>query len=258
MKKPLIALAYALGLPIVVIVIWWAGTLNATSPFVPKPVQLVQTFFATWFGERFVTDVLPSLSNFAVGTLIAIVAGCLIGTVIGLSRDLRAFTEPIFEFFRAVPPPVLIPVFGLLIGVDDRMKVAVIIAGAIWPVLLNTVEGVRAADAVQTDTCRSYGISGIARVRFQILPSAAPYILAGVRQALPIGIILMVISEMFYSSAGLGFSIIQFQRRFAIPEMWSGILLLGLIGFAVSMIFTLVERRLLRWYFGLKDLENAS
>ncbi len=258
MKKTLIALAYALGLPIILIAVWWIATLTSTNPFVPKPTELVGTFFDVWIGERFVTDVLPSLKNFAIGSIVAVVLGVVIGTIIGLSRDLRAFTEPIFEFFRAVPPPVLIPVFGLLIGVDDSMKVAVIVAGAIWPVLLNTVEGVRAADSVQSETCRSYGISGFARVRFQILPSAAPQILAGVRQALPIGIILMVISEMFYSSAGLGFSIIQFQRRFAIPEMWSGILMLGLIGFAVSMLFTLVERRLLRWYYGLKDLENAS
>lgn len=258
MKKTLIALAYALGLPIILIALWWVATLTSTNPFVPKPAELVGTFFDVWIGERFVTDVLPSLKNFAIGSVVAVILGIVIGTIIGLSRDLRAFTEPIFEFFRAVPPPVLIPVFGLIIGVDDSMKVAVIVAGAIWPVLLNTVEGVRAADSVQSETCRSYGISGFARVRFQILPSAAPQILAGVRQALPIGIILMVISEMFYSSAGLGFSIIQFQRRFAIPEMWSGILMLGLIGFAVSMLFTLVERRLLRWYYGLKDLENAS
>ncbi|GAA3922393.1 ABC transporter permease [Microbacterium invictum] len=258
MKKLLIAAAYALGLPAILIFLWWLLSLGTTSIFVPKPGELVAEFFETWVGERFFSDVLPSLGRFAVGTGVAIVAGTLLGILIGLSRDLRAFTEPIFEFFRAIPPPVLIPIFGLLIGVDDNMKVVVIAAGAIWPVLLNTIEGVRATDSVQTETSRSYGIHGFSRVRYQVLPSAAPQILAGVRQALPIGIILMVISEMFFSSSGLGFSIIQFQRRFAIPEMWSGILMLGLIGIAVSVIFTFVERRILRWYYGLKDIENAS
>ena len=109
----------------------------------------------------------------------------------------------------------------------------------------------------QSDTSRSYGITGFARVRYQILPGAAPQILAGIRQALPIGLILMVISEMFGAFAGLGFSIIQFQRRFAIPEMWSGILVLGLLGYTVAAVFRVVERRILRWYFGLKELENA-
>lgn len=258
MRKPLVAVAYALGLPIVLIALWWALTLGATNPFVPRPVPLVETFVETWFGPRFVSDVVPSLARFAAGTALAIVIGIAVGLLIGLSRGLQAFTEPTFEFFRAVPPPVLIPILGLLIGVGDETKVVVIVIGAVWPVLLNTIAGVRAADAVQSDTSRSYGISGFARVRYQLLPSAAPQILAGVRQSLPIGIILMVISEMFFSSSGLGFSIIQFQRRFAVPEMWSGILMLGLVGFAVSMLFKVVERRILRWYHGLKDIENAS
>jgi ABC-type nitrate/sulfonate/bicarbonate transport system permease component len=258
MRKPLVALAYALGLPILLIAVWWIATLGTTSIFVPKPVPLVTELFETWFGDRFVSDVLPSLGRFAAGTGVAIVLGVLIGLLVGMNRSLRAFTEPVFEFFRATPPPVLIPVLGLLMGVGDDMKITVIAVGAIWPVLLNTIEGVRAADSVQTETSRSYGIQGFSRVRYQILPSAAPQILAGVRQSLPVGIILMVISEMFFSSSGLGFSIIQFQRSFAVPQMWGGILLLGLIGFAVSMLFKLVERRLLRWYYGLKDLQNAS
>lgn len=249
---------YALALPIALVAIWWAATLGSTSPFVPKPLPLVQTFFATWFGDRMLTDVVPSLARFALGAAAAIAVGIVVGVLVGLSRDLRAFAEPVFEFLRAVPPPVLIPILGLLIGIGDDMKVVVIALGAVWPVLLNTIEGVRAADEVQTETSRSYGIRGFSRIRFQVLPSAAPQILAGVRQALPIAIILMVISEMFFSSAGLGFTIIQFQRQFAVPQMWSGILLLGLIGFAVSMLFKLVERSLLRWYHGLKDIENAS
>ncbi|OCG73302.1 ABC transporter permease [Microbacterium sediminis] len=258
MRKPLVAVAYALGLPLVLIALWWVLSQGSTSPFVPKPVPLVTTFIDTWMGDKLLTDVLPSLGRFVVGTTLAIVLGIVIGLGVGLNLTLRSLTEPAFEFFRAVPPPILIPILGLIIGVGDEMKVAVIVLGAIWPVLLNTIEGVRAADSVQTETSRSYGISGFNRLRYQVVPSAAPQILAGVRQALPIGIILMVISEMFFSSSGLGFSIIEFQRRFAIAPMWSGIVLLGLIGFAVSMLFKLVERRLLRWYYGLKDIENGS
>ena len=75
--------------------------------------------------------------------------------------------------------------------------------------------------------------------------------------ALSIGLILMVISEMFASSSGLGFTIVQFQRSFAVPEMWSGIVVLGLIGVILSFIFQAVQRRVLRWYHGLKEVENA-
>lgn len=258
MKKTLIALGYTLGLPALLVLIWWIATIFTQNFFVPTPEELIVTFFETWFGPALWIDVLPSIGRFAAGTALAIIFGMLIGILVGLNRRLRAYTEPVFEFFRALPPPVLIPVLMLFIGATDGMKIFVIVLGAIWPVLLNTVEGVRAADPVQTETSQSYGIHGWARVRYQVLPGAMPQILTGVRQALPIGLILMVISEMFAPTTGLGFSIIQFQRRFAIPEMWSGILVLGLIGFGVAMLFRYVERRILRWYYGLKDVENAA
>nr|WP_274636159.1 ABC transporter permease subunit [Microbacterium bovistercoris] len=258
MKKVLSGIAFTLGLPIILILLWWLATAVSTNFFVPTPGELVTTFFRVWFGPAFWEDVLPSLGRFSLGVIAAIVVGILLGILIGLNRTLRSITEPVFEFFRALPAPALIPALLLLFGPTDAEKIFLIALASVWPVLLNTIEGVRAADPVQNETSRSYGIHGFNRVRYQILPSAAPQILAGVRQALPIGLILMVISEMFATTSGLGFSIIQFQRRFAIPEMWSGILVLGLIGYAVAIIFRVVERRLLRWYHGLKDIENAA
>jgi ABC-type nitrate/sulfonate/bicarbonate transport system permease component len=248
---------YALVLPGLLVLLWWAGTLGAKNFFVPTPGTLASTFAETWFGERIVSDVLPSLGRLVVGVVAAIVAGIVAGLLIGSVKWLRALTEPVLEFFRAVPPPVLVPVLMLLMGISDSMKVVVIISGCIWPVLLNTIEGVRAIDPVLADSARTYGITGAARVRYLVLPSAGPQVMAGVRQCLSIGLILMVISEMFASSSGLGFTIVQFQRSFAIPEMWSGIVILGLIGVAMSFIFQFTERRILRWYHGLREVENA-
>jgi ABC-type nitrate/sulfonate/bicarbonate transport system permease component len=255
--KTLKSIGYLLGLPIILLAWWWIATSGAPNFFVPTPPQLVETFIDTWIGERLVTDVLPSIMRLVFGVLAAIVLGIVLGLAVGLNRTMRSVTEPVFEFFRALPPPVLVPVLMLLVGINDGMKIAVIISGCIWPVLLNTIEGVRSIDPVQNETSRSYGISGFARIRYQILPSATPTIMAGVRQALSIGLILMVISEMFASSSGLGFTIVQFQRSFAVPEMWSGIVVLGLIGVALSFIFQAVQRRVLRWYHGLKEVENA-
>jgi ABC-type nitrate/sulfonate/bicarbonate transport system permease component len=204
------------------------------------------------------SDVVPSLLRLVVGVAAAIILGILAGLLIGSVKWLRALAEPVLEFFRAVPPPVLVPVLMLLMGISDSMKVVVIISGCIWPVLLNTIEGVRAVDGVLSDSAQTYGINGWARVRYLVLPSAGPQILAGVRQCLSIGLILMVISEMFASSSGLGFTIVQFQRSFAVPEMWSGIVILGLIGVAMSFIFQFTERRILRWYHGLREVENAA
>ncbi|GAB3259090.1 ABC transporter permease [Arthrobacter pigmenti] len=250
--------AFLLGLPLLLILLWWVTTIGSTSFFVPKPGELAQTFVDVWIGDRFFDDVVPSLTNLVAGVVLAIVLGIGFGVLIGSVRWLRALTEPTLEFFRALPPPVLVPVLMLLIGINDTMKVAVIISGAIWPVLLNTIEGVRAVDSVLSDSARTYGINGWARVRHLVLPSAGPQIAAGIRQCLSIALILMVISEMFASSAGLGFTIVQFQRSFAIPEMWSGIVVLGLIGIILSFIFQWTERRVLRWYHGLREVENAG
>lgn len=258
MKKVLSAAGFTLGLPVILIALWWVSALISPSFFVPTPPELAATFIKTWIGPRIWIDVLPSIGRFFAGAAIAIVLGILLGVIVGLNRSLRALTEPVFEFFRALPPPVLIPVLLLLFGPTDLMKMLIIALAAIWPVLLNTVEGVRGADSVQSDTSSSYGISGMNRVRYQILPSASPQIFTGIRQSLPIALMLMIISEMFASTSGLGFSVIQFQRKFAIPEMWSGILVLGLLGYAVALIFRFVERRVLRWYHRLKDLENAA
>lgn len=254
--SPLLALV---ALPAILLGAWWLYTLNSSNFFIPEPVQLFETFMSTWVtGDRLTEDVLPSLQRLALGLVLAIMLGILLGLLVGLNKTVRSVVEPVFEFFRALPPPVLIPVLMLLIGVGNTMQVAVIVSGCIWPILLNTIEGVRGIDPVQTETSQSYGITGFNRIRYQIVPGAAPPIMAGIRQSLSIGLILMVISEMFATSSGLGFAIVQFQRSFAIPDMWSGIAVLGIIGVTLSFIFQFVERRVLRWYHGLKEVENAA
>jgi ABC-type nitrate/sulfonate/bicarbonate transport system permease component len=211
-----------------------------------------------WTGERIRTDVVPSLLRLTAGYALAALVGIGLGVMIGLNRRVRAALEPVLEFFRAIPPPVLVPIIMLFAGIGNTMKVVVIVSGCVWPILLNTVEGARAVDEVLSDTCQSYGITGVARLRHLVLRSASPQIFTGLRQALSIGIILMVISEMFAASNGLGFAVVQFQRSFAIPEMWTGILLLGLLGFALSVLFRLVENRLLAWYHGLRRAQRSG
>ncbi|HEY9306416.1 MAG TPA: ABC transporter permease [Microbacterium sp.] len=248
---------YAIGLPIILLVIWGVWATLAPATFFPPPLEILDAFVETWIGPAFLTDVLPSLGRLAIGIVLSIVIGIVAGTLIGLNRWLRELLEPVFEFFRAVPPPVLLPIAVVLMGPTDGMKVVVIIIGSVWPILLNTIEGVRATDSVMTETARSFALRPTERLRFLTLPSASPRIMAGVRQSLSIALILMVISEMFYSSSGLGFKIVYFQRNYLIAEMWSGILLLGLIGILLAAIFSVVERRVLRWYHGIKEVERA-
>jgi ABC-type nitrate/sulfonate/bicarbonate transport system permease component len=247
----------AAALPLALLVVWWVASADSQSFYLPPLRQILEAFASVWLGPRLVDDVLPSLARLLAGLALAAVAGVALGVVVGSSPRLRAACEPVLEFLRAIPPPVLVPIFILVAGIGTTMKVLVISSGCLWPILLNTVEGVRARDEVLEDTCRAYGIRGPARLRHLVLRAASPQIVTGLRQALAIGIILMVISEMFAASSGLGFTIIQFQRGFAIPEMWSGILLLGLLGVALSLGFRGLERWVLGWYHGLRRAQRG-
>jgi len=248
---------YAVGLPIVLLIIWGVWATASPATFFPAPLTIFQAFLDTWVGPAFFNDVLPSVARLAIAIVIAVLVGIVAGTLIGLTRWLRELLEPMLEFFRAIPPPVLIPVFVALLGVTDTMQILVIVFGAMWPVLLNTIEGVRATDSVMTETARSYSLTRSQRLFGLILPAASPRIMAGVRQTLSVALIMMVISELFYSSSGLGYQIKYFQQNYLIAQMWSGILLLGLIGVLLATIFGFVERRVLRWYHGIKEVERV-
>ena len=252
LKRGLLVVA----LPALLFAAWWFSSAGSTNFFLPPLSKIMESFGALWLGPRFVTDILPSLGRLLLGYAIAVVAGVTLGTVLGLNARVRQAAEPVLEFFRAIPPPALVPIFLLIIGIGDETKLVVIATGAVWPILLNTVEGVRGYDSVLSDTSATFGIRGWRRLKEFILPGALPFIVAGMRTGLSIAIILMVISEMFAPTTGLGASIILAQRSFAIPDMWSGVLVLGLIGFGLAMLFRLFERRILSWYEGLKGLER--
>ncbi|MEV7283263.1 ABC transporter permease subunit [Streptomyces sp. NPDC093252] len=249
---------FAIGLPALLFGVWWVASDGSTDPFWPPLRTILETFPSVWTGERLRADLLPSVLRLTGGYLLAAVVGIALGTLIGSYRGVRAFCEPVLEFLRAVPPPVLVPVIMLFAGIGDTMKIVVIASGCVWPILLNTVEGVRAVDSVMLETARSYHLRGVGRLRHLVLRSASPQIVAGLRQALSVGIILMVISEMFAANNGIGFTVVQFQRSFAIPDMWTGILILGLLGFLLSLAFQFAERRVLGWYHGLRASTRRS
>jgi ABC-type nitrate/sulfonate/bicarbonate transport system permease component len=136
----------ALGLPVALLVTWWFASANSVEFYQPPLANILDVLPSTWFGERLGKDVLPSLTRLAVGYAGAMIIGIAVGVLVGSSRLLRALTEPVLEFLRAVPPTVLVPILILIAGIDDLMKIVVIIVGCVWPVLLNTVEGVRAAE----------------------------------------------------------------------------------------------------------------
>ena len=248
--KRVLGVVLELSVPILVLVAWGVWSAGSTTYYYPPLTDILETFRDTWVFERVGSDVVPSLLRMGAGYAIAVLAGVAVGLLLGLSRRSRRAAAPIIEFLRAIPPPALLPFAILVIGVGTSMKVFIIAFVCVWPILLNTLDGVGGVDPTLRDTMRVYGISKRDRVLRVMLPAAGPQIFAGMRTSLSLALILMVISEMVASTNGIGYFVLQSQRSFDIPEMWSGILLIGIIGYFLNAVFLLVERRVLRWHRG--------
>jgi ABC-type nitrate/sulfonate/bicarbonate transport system permease component len=245
-----LATTLEIAVPLALLVLWGVLSADSDTYYFPPLTDILQTFMDTWVFERFGSDVVPSLTRLAVGYGIACVVAVAAGLALGLSRPLRRATDPIVQFLRSIPPPALLPFGILVLGIGNAMKVFIIAFVCLWPVLLNTIDGVAGVDPTLRETARVYDIGPVDRILRVTLPAAAPQIFAGMRTALSLALILMVISEMVGSTNGIGYFVLEAQRAFAIPEMWSGILLLGILGYVLNAVFLLVERRVLRWHRG--------
>jgi len=235
-----------------------AGSIYFVAPsrFIARAGELWVPTPGAWLTEGMRDDVLPSLTRMGSGLALAVVAAVVVGVAIGLVRPLGDHLDPLIQFARAVPPPALLPVFLVLFGRGDSMRVLLIAFGAAWPILLNTIEGVRSIDPVMYQAARIFRIPLFGRLAWIVLPGASQKILAGVRTSLSMALILMVISEMVASTGGIGFHIVQAQRGFQILDMWAGIFLLGVLGYLLNLALTVVERRVLAWRLAT-DRETA-
>jgi ABC-type nitrate/sulfonate/bicarbonate transport system permease component len=240
-------------------VLWQVLARASDNPYFPPPSQIFPIVRDLWFSgpashlfltSKALDDFTPSLAHIFVGWLAASFVGIVLGVALGRSRTAMDFLDPLLQFGRAIPPPTLIPFFIIVFHIADSMYIAVIMFGVIWPVLLNTIDGARTVDTVQLDTAKVFGISGRLRLWQVLLPAAAPKIFAGLRVSLSLALILMVISELVGSTAGIGDHLVNAQRGFQLPDMWAGIVLLGILGLLFNGAFVLVERRVLAWHRG--------
>jgi ABC-type nitrate/sulfonate/bicarbonate transport system permease component len=250
--------ALALVLPVLLLVAYDAWARTAGDFFFPPLSEIGATFADEWLFTRIPTDLLPSLGRMLAGFALAVGGGVALGALLGFSRMLSTALDPVLQFLRALPPPALIPVSLLVFGAGDSAKVFLIALGAVWPVLLNTVDGVRGVDRTALDMARSYRVPAHARLTRLVLPAALPRIFAGARTALGIAIILMVVSELIGADNGVGYVVQLAQRGFDIPEMWAGTLLLGLLGFGANALFVAFEKRVLHWHIATTGRASSA
>ena len=177
-----VAPALEVLVPLALLGLWAIWSAGSDTFYYPPLTEILETFGETWVFERVGSDVVPSLLRLGAGYAIAVVLAVTVGIPLGLNRTARRAASPIVEFLRAIPPPALLPLAIVVIGVGNSMKVAIIAFVCLWPVLLNTIDGVRGIDPTLNDTARVYGVRGPTRLRLVVLPAAAPQIFAGVER----------------------------------------------------------------------------
>lgn len=231
------------------IALWQLGA-NAglISPvFFPGPDRSFGTLWEQLHEAEFWFAFSETLRRMALGFISAGVVGVAAGAAIGLSSTLRAYVEPTLELIRPLPASAVIPLFVLLIGLNERMIVSVIAFASLWPVLLATVHGFKTVEPRLRDVSRMLHLTALEFIFKIALPNAMPDIFAGLRLALTVSLILAVVTEMLSGMTGLGHNIIIAARSFRAADLYAGIIVLGVIGYATNTLLERVERHVLRW-----------
>jgi ABC-type nitrate/sulfonate/bicarbonate transport system permease component len=249
-RRRLAGLALELWLPVLLVAGWWVLSADSQSLFFPPLREILEQVRSQFLSTAAKDNLLPSLAHLFAGFALASVAGVLLGVLLGVNRWVRAAVEPLIHFLRALPAPALLPFAIIAFGIGSTMKIWVIAFTAFFPVLLNTMDGVRGRDPMIGEVARAYRVPPWVRFTTIVLPAAMPQIFAGLRVGLQTSLLLMVVSELVASTGGIGFVILQSQQLFATPTMWAGIVVLGVLGYLLNWVFGLIERRALRWYLG--------
>jgi ABC-type nitrate/sulfonate/bicarbonate transport system permease component len=222
-----------------------SGWVNPT--FLPPPSTILATFWGIIASGSFIAPLGQTLLLLFTGYGIGCAAAIALGVLMGSSRPVFNLFEPLTELLRPLPKPALLPALILFLGLGARMEITIVALGCFFPVLINTIQGVRAVEPTMINTARTFGHGTIAIWRRILLPASAPYILAGMRISLGLGLILVVTAEMIAGSGGLGDSILSAQRTFLVKESYAWLVVLALLGLLLTWLFTWVERRLAFW-----------
>jgi len=237
-------------LPAILLGAWWFVSAGSTSQYFPALSTILAEFHRVWLFSHFSSDAVPTLEHLAVGICVATVIGIAVGVALGSVALLADACAPVLELVRATPIVALLPIGLLLLGIGPRFQIAVIVYGATWPILLNTVDGVRAIDPVLRDLARSYQVPRLVQLFKITIPAASPNIMAGMRTAVSLAVSVVIFSELIGATNGIGYQILQAQHMFAVSEVWAGMILLGILGYLINVLFRGVEHLVLRRHRG--------
>ncbi len=221
----------------------WIGSSN-WPPF-------SSVLIAMWDGVKsgeFPLLVGETLSLMLIGYVAGCAAGVVMGLLLGLSSLLNRFFSPLIETFRPIPIAAIVPPLILFLGVDAALKIFVVAFSAFFPVLINTLGGVRDRSEVLRQTARTFRLSPLATLWKIVLPSALPAIFAGLRTSLGIALVVTIIAEMIAGSSGIGYFIVQAQYAMQPAPMYAGVVWLAIVGYLLNRLILKIERYSLPWH----------
>lgn len=215
--------------------------------FLPPFSTVAQAFVDLVQSGEMWEHVSTSLTRSATGFSLALLVAIPVGVAIAWYKPVADFLNPILELFRNTAALALLPVFILILGIGETSKIALVVYASFFPILLNTITGVRTVDPLLIKSAVSLGFSPIRLFQKVILPAALPSIFTGVRMAAASSILVLIAAEMVGARAGLGYLITAAQQNFQIPNMYAGILAISLLGLTFNGVLVALERRLSRW-----------
>lgn len=246
----------ALGLvvPVAIIAFWeiavQAGWIDRL--LLPGPWQVLESartyFFESPAGRE---DVIGSSYRVLVGFGIATVVGVPLGLAIGLWRTAYELFSPLLAYLKNIAPIAWIPLAIIWFGLGDPPAFFLIVVGAIFPITMNTIDGVRSVDRVYLRVAQNVGASTFSVFRSVIFPGALPGILTGLRVALGIAWMCVIVAEMVAVNSGLGYQLTQAREFGWVDIVMVSMLTIGVLGFLYDRVIVLVSRRMLRWHAGI-------
>jgi ABC-type nitrate/sulfonate/bicarbonate transport system permease component len=231
------------------LLVWELGSrINpALQPYLPPVSRILSSLGELILSGQIVSHLMITLNRFLQGYLLATSIAVILGTILGYFRLAHSLFETVIEFLRPMPSVAIVPVAILLLGIGDAMIVAVTVYASVWPVLINTIDGVRNLERTLIDTGRTFGLNRRKILWLVVLPAAAPYIVTGLRISLSIALILVTTAEMIAGSRGLGFFILDQERSMNASNMYAGVILVAGLGYLLNRLFVVCEGCLMNW-----------
>ncbi|HEV2098241.1 MAG TPA: ABC transporter permease [Stellaceae bacterium] len=217
------------------------------SSVIPPFTAVIAAIVDGFASGKLIDAMLVSLGRAGIAFGIAVGTAIPLGLFMGSFRHFEDVVDSLLQLFRQTAALAIYPIFILLLGLGETSKIAIIGWAAFFPVLLNTISGVKLVDRKLIEMARIFGASRAQVFRRVVLPAATPAIFVGLRVSATISLLLLVAAEMIGAKQGLGFLIINSQYNFEIPLMFAAIVLLASIGLAVNYALLFVQSRLCRW-----------